>query len=376
MLSTPSKNSSAARKAARARRQAEREAARNGQSAKKKPEGWKETLRFWAWAILIVLILRAFLFEPFRIPTPSMERTLLVGDFLFVSKLHYGARTPNTIGIPFTGVYLPGVELPQARLPGFADVERGDVAVFNYPPETGPIERKTPYIKRIVGVPGDTMLLLDKVLYVNGERFPLAPTQEQNWVVTPSENVGIPRARLEELNAELLGTIPNTSQIVINGPPAAAEAIRSWPYVASVEGYAIPEGRSTGPMFPAGTSFNRDNYGPVTVPEAGQTVRLTPETWPALEALITRYEGHRAETLGDGRFRIDGEVADTYTFEQDYYFAMGDNRDNSQDSRFWGFVPHDHLVGKAVLIFFSLDMEDRLFGLLPTPRLRGLKPIR
>ena len=298
------------RKAARTRRKAEREAARNGASTKK-PEGWKETLRFWAWAILIVLILRAFLFEPFRIPTPSMERTLLVGDFLFVSKLHYGARTPNTVGIPFTGIYLEGLELPQTRLPGFADVERGDVAVFNYPPETGPVERKTPYIKRLVGVPGDTILLLDKELYVNGDRFALAPTQEQNWVVTPSENVGIPRARLEELDAELLGTIPGTTQIVINGPPAAAEAIRSWPYVASVEGYAIPEGRSNGPMFPAGTSFNRDNYGPLAVPEAGLTVALTAETWPVLEDVITRYEGHRAEALPNGTFRIDGEIANT-----------------------------------------------------------------
>jgi len=375
LLSTPSKKSKADREAARARRKAEREAARSGEPVKNQ-EGWRETLRFWAWAILIVLVLRAFLFEPFRIPTPSMEKTLLVGDFLFVSKLHYGARTPNTVGIPFTGLYLPGLELPQTRLPGFDDPDRGDVAVFNYPPERGPVERKTPYIKRLVGMPGDTLVLLDKVLYVNGERFALAPTQEQNWIVTPSENVGIPRARLDEVGAELLGTIPGTNRIVINAPPAAAEAIRAWSYVASVEGYSIPEGRSNGPMFPAGAGFNRDNYGPIVVPAAGQTVRLTPETWPTVEDIITRYEGHSAEMLGNGRYRIDGDLAETYTFRQDYYFAMGDNRDNSQDSRFWGFVPHDHLVGKAVLVFFSLDMENRLLGLLPTPRLRGLSPIR
>jgi signal peptidase I len=376
LLSTPSKKKKASREAARARRKAEREAARGG-SAPKRQEGWRETLRFWAWAILVILVLRAFFFEPFRIPTPSMENTLLVGDFLFVSKLHYGARTPNTVCVPFLGApCLPGVELPQTRLPGFDDPDRGDVAVFNYPPETGPVERKTPYIKRLVGMPGDTLLVLDKVLYVNGERFALLPTQEQNWVVTPSENVGIPRARLDDVGAELLGTIPGTNRLVVNGPPAAAAAIRAWPYVASVEGYAIPEGRSTGAMFPARSAFNRNNYGPVVVPAAGQSVRLTPETWPLVEDVVTRFEGRRAEALPDGRFRIDGEPADAYTFRQDYYFGMGDNRDNSEDSRFWGFVPNDHLVGKAVLVFFSLDMEDRLLGLIPTPRLRGLQPIR
>ena len=368
MPSTTTKKSARAREAERARRRAEREAARSGKPAKK--EGWRETLRFWAWAILIILVVRIFLFEPFRIPTPSMEKTLLVGDFLFVSKLHYGARTPNTIGVPFTGLYLRGVELPQVRLPGFAEVERGDVAVFNYPPETGPVERRTPYIKRLVAVPGDTLLLLDKVLYVNGERYPLAETQEQHWRVTPAERASVPAAQIEAVGAELVGTIPGTRRLVVNADPAAVAAMRAWPYVAEVEPFTIPEGTSTGVMFPAGSGFNRDNYGPLIIPKKGQTARLTPATWPALKDIVTRYEGRRAEALADGTFRIDGELTDTYTFEQDYYFAMGDNRDNSQDSRFWGFVPHDHLVGKAVLIFFSIDTERWL------PRLRGLLPIR
>ncbi len=368
MPSTTTDKNARAREAERKRRKAEREAARNGKPAKK--EGWRETLRFWAWAILIIVLVRIFLFEPFRIPTPSMEKTLLVGDFLFVSKLHYGARTPSTIGVPFTGLYLRGVELPQARLPGFSSVRRGDVAVFNYPPDAGPVERRTPYIKRLVGVPGDTVRLVDKVLYVNGTRYPLTEAQEQHWRVTPAGQSSVPASRVRDLGAEVIGTIPNTGHLVVNATPGAVAEMRGWPYVAEVEPFSIPEHTSTGAMFPAGSGFNRDNYGPLVLPRKGQTARLTPEAWPALRDIITRFEGHTAEALPDGTFRIDGEVTDAYTFEQDYYFAMGDNRDNSQDSRFWGFVPHDHLVGKAVLVFFSIDTERWL------PRLRGLLPIR
>ncbi len=370
MPTTPT-TSARAREADRKRRKVERasaRAARKGQPGKK--DGWRETLRFWAWAILIILFVRIFLFEPFRIPTPSMEKTLLVGDFLFVSKLHYGTRTPNTIGIPFTRFYLKGVELPQVRLPGFAEVERGDVAVFNYPPETGPIERRTPYIKRVVGLPGDTLRLVDKVVYVNAKRYPLIDTQEQHWRVTPTGNAAVPAARIEEIGAELVGSIPATPQLVVNATPGAAEAMRAWPYVASVEPFSIPEGTSTGVMFPAGHSFNRDNYGPIVIPRRGQLAQLTTENWSAFKDIITRYEGHAAEALPNGTFRIDGTPTTTYTFAQDYYYMMGDNRDNSQDSRFWGFVPHDHLVGKAVLVFFSIDTERWL------PRLRGLLPIR
>src|SRR5690606_35305335 len=133
--------------------------------------GWKETLRFWVVAIFVIVVVRAFLFEPYRIPSESMEETLLVRDFLIVSKLHYGPRTPNTIGVPLTPLYLRGVQLPQTRLPGFAEVERGDVVVFNYPasfdvergqvPSTVPIERRDPYIKRVVALPGDTLAVLD-----------------------------------------------------------------------------------------------------------------------------------------------------------------------------------------------------------------------
>jgi len=345
---------------------------------KRKPD-WRESARFWFWAILITLVLRAFIIEPYRIPTPSMERTLLVGDFLFVSKLHYGPRTPNTIGIPFTGVYLRGLTFPQTRLPGFTSVSRGDVAVFNYPPETGPIERRTPYIKRLVAMPGDKVLVLDKVLYVNEERYPLSQHQMQSWRVEPAAEQVLTPGLVRSTGAELLGQDPNPRPrpaFVVNGTPAQAEVLEALPQVGDVHPHVLPEGQYTQGMFPAGLGYNRDNYGPLVIPARGDEVQLTAETWSTYRDAIVRYERRSAEALPDGSFEIDGQPATTYTFEQDYYFALGDNRDNSEDSRFWGLVPHDHLVGKAVLVFFSLDFENRWLGFIPGPRLRGLAPIR
>ena len=169
---------------------------------------------FWVKAIAIILVLRVFLFEPYRIPSESMEDTLLVYDFLIVSKLHYGARTPATIGIPFTGIYIPGFRLPQTRLPGFSEPTRGDVAVFNYPPavdvvrgqipESIPTERRAPYIKRLIGMPGDTLAVLDKLVHIDGEPYPLRNDMKQRWRVV---GTGAGRAnvrQLDELGIELV----------------------------------------------------------------------------------------------------------------------------------------------------------------------------
>jgi signal peptidase I len=325
-------------------------------TAPTRKERFRENVRFWVTTLLIVLFIRAFFFEAFRIPTPSMERSLLVGDFLFVSKLHYGARTPETIGIPFTGIYAPGIRLPQTRLPGFSSVKRGDVAVFNYPPDLAPVERKTPYIKRIVALPGDQISLLDKMLYIDGEAHPLTPTMMQHWGVTPVAGADLPLARLRDFDIEYVGELRSPRKIVVNAAPGAVDLLRGLPYVADVEPFVIPEGMMQ-QAWPEGSQFNRDNYGPITVPARGASVQLTQETWPVVRDIINRYEGREARVGSNGGFLIDGQPATSYTFGQDYYFAMGDNRDNSEDSRFWGYVPHDHLVGKAVILFFSIDME-------------------
>lgn len=338
---------------------------------------FRESVRFWFWAIIITLILRAFIIEPYRIPTPSMEETLLVGDFLFVSKLHYGPRTPNTLGVPFTGVYLRGLEFPQARIPGFGSVGRGDVAVFNHPPEAGPIERRTPYIKRLVGLPGDKVLILDKVLYVNDERYPLTAEQMQRWRVEPEEDQPLSASMIRGMGIDLVGQVREPRPAyVVNATPVGREGLLAHPAIGLVEPFVEPENLRHPGIFPPGAGYNADHYGPLAVPRSGDTVELNEQTWAAYRSVITRYEGRAAEQRPDGTFVIDGETVTSYTFEQDYYFALGDNRDNSEDSRFWGFVPHDHLVGKAVMVFFSLDFENRWLGFVPAPRLRGLRPIR
>ncbi len=307
-----------------------------------------------ATALVVALGVRLFVAEAFRIPTASMEETLLVGDFLLVSKLHYGARTPATVGLPFSHRYLPDLRLPSARLPGVRDVERGDVIVFNHPTERGPVERRTYYIKRVVGLPGDTVALVGKELRVGGEAVGLGPEMLADWLVRLDprsafsldafREIGVRRAVVRE--AEGVWRVRMTR--------AQAEAVAAWDAVLDLRpAFAAPSER----LFPAGRPQSLDDYGPVAVPKRGQAVALTAETWPALRDVIERYEGHTARRRADGRFEVDGAVAGRYTPAQDYYFVMGDNRDDSSDSRRWGFVPRDHVVGKAVLVYFSWDAE-------------------
>ena len=328
---------------------------------------FRENAWYWVKAITAILILRAFIAEPYRIPSESMEDTLLVGDFLIVSKLNWGPRTPGTVGIPFTQVYLPALQFPQVRLPGFTEPDRGDVVVFNYPasqdvergviPATVPIERRSPYIKRITALPGDTVAVLDKTLHVNGRPVPLAPTMKQRWVVVSADGTR-PNARaLEDMGVQFL---PGTDRQAEGGPrqyevyatPPEVEALEALGSVARVEPFILRED-----VVDATYGANPDHVRPRVVPAAGLTVPLDDASLGVYGEAIVRHEGRRLERAPGGGVLLDGEPASTYTFEQDYYMAMGDFRDNSVDSRYWGFVPHSHLVGKAVLTFLSFKGE-------------------
>ncbi|MEM6785789.1 MAG: signal peptidase I [Bacteroidota bacterium] len=387
--------SSRSKRARKRDRAAKEGAAQDGHA--KKQEGWRETVRFYVIAIAVILFIRTFFFTPFRIPTPSMEDSLLVGDFLIVSKIGYGARTPNTIGVPFTNIYLPGIEFPQARLPGLGGVERGDIVVFNYPPSSTddprfgtpagtPIERRHPYVKRVLGLPGDTIAVVDKLVYVNGEAYPLEDGQQHNWLVELAPGGRVGAATLDDLGLEpveafmmeqLYGQARTDSTFGVNGSSEEAAELVALPAVEAVTPLVIPDDRGES-IFPRSRTqrgqagVNRDNVPPLPIPKAGATVPLNRETWPYYRAIVNRYEGHTARLLADGTVEVDGTVQPTYTFEQDYYVGIGDNRDNSEDSRFWGFVPHDHVIGEVKLVFLSFDTE-RFF----LPRVtRTFRPVR
>ena len=307
-------------------------------------------------ALLVALAIRLFAAEAFRIPTTSMERSLLVGDFLLVSKLHYGPRTPGTLGLPFSDWYVRGLDLPSVRLPGFTEVERGDVIVFNHPTESGPVDRRTHYIKRVVGLPGDTVTLVQKQVRVNGEALPLGDGMQQEWLVTLDREVPFALDAFLGIGVRSSPVREDDGVWRIRMTLAEAETVATWPAVRDLRPAVATQPDM---LFPFGRRQTLDDWGPVVVPKRGQVVRLDAETWPAVRDVIERHEGHTARRFADGRYEIDGALVDTYTFEQDYYFVLGDNRDDSSDSRRWGFVPRSHLVGKAVLVYFSWDASAR-----------------
>lgn len=338
-----------------------------------KAKTWaKEWLDAIIWAGTVALIVRTFFFEAYRIPTPSMERTLLTGDFLIVSKLNYGLRTPMALGVPFTEINWNGFEFPWTRLPGWQDVERNDIVVFNYPIDDAIISNKTNYIKRAVGAPGDTLEIRDKVLYVNGEREAHRDTYEQIYRVVPRERVRLSETKISLAGGLLRGT--DTEAYYISLTEAGRAAIAAWPEVASVDLYVRPAevndyDRSTFD-FRRGMGSNHDHIAPFMVPGRDLTIALDDATWPVYRLVVERFEGNIVARTADGGFLLNGEPATTYTFTKNYYFMMGDNRDNSEDSRMWGFVPEDHVIGKPAIIYFSIDMErwvprlGRIFNLI------------
>jgi len=343
------------------------DSSRDADARKSELRQWGESL---VVAVVIVLIVRSLLFDLFRIPTPSMEENLLVGDYLVVSKLHYGPRTPVSLGIPLTSIHLPGVTFPYQRLPGFSEVQRGDPIVFNYPPDDEPIDRKVHYVKRVIGMPGDTLSVQDKLVTINGDPLPLGRGMQQYWTVTKSDaRYQIPRRRMEEMGISEVRRTDRAETVRVLATPEGAEQMRQRSWVRSIEPYILDSDEYDELMYPSGRGYTPDNYGPVHIPAKGTTVKLTDQNWALYRPAIVRYEGHAAQQMTDSTFAIDGARTSTYTFQQDYFFAMGDNRDNSQDSRFWGFVPMNHVVGKAVLTYFSWDHEEWLprFGRIMRP---------
>ncbi len=319
----------------------------------------RDGLQILGIALLISLFLRGCVLEGFRIPSESMEKSLLVGDFVLVSKLHYGPRLPMTLGLPLTNWYFEDLALPYARLPGFSSIRRGDVMVFNYPREAAPVDRRLHYIKRVVGLPGDSVALRDKQLYVNGVVVPLGETMQQRWIAETTPGFIFPVDSLRALGASQVSVLERErGKVAFVATHACADVVASWDSVAGVAPYVQARDLGFGiRIFPRGSGFGRDHYGPLYVPAKGDTITLTESNWLLYRDLIQRYEHHQARLLPSGAFEIDSVRTAHYVLEQDYFFVLGDNRDSSVDSRVWGFVPMDHIVGKALFVYFSWDAQ-------------------
>lgn len=386
----------------------------------------RSAFREWADAIVFAVVaatlIRIFVAEAYMIPTPSMEKTLLVGDFLFVSKFQYGARIPNTpLAMPFVHhtipvlnikSYVEWIKLPYRKLPGFEDVKRNDMVVFNFPagdtvvlenqgpsyydivrytayqnridynsarellwsdPNTHivarPVDKRENYIKRCVAVPGDELEVKNGVLFINDK-----PAYRPEFLYTPYTVLFKPgmkpgQDRMDELEMDDISnrfTNEPGLRCVILMTRDRAEWLKTSGVANLVEPFYYPKGVMQSPVqdiFPNDTSryrWNVDNFGPVHIPKKGETITLNDSIYDQYNRIISVYECNTVERK-DGKFIINGHETTTYTFKMDYYWMMGDNRHNSQDSRYWGFVPEDHIVGKAWFIWMSYGSTGNLF---------------
>ncbi|MBC5774860.1 signal peptidase I [Pontibacter sp. KCTC 32443] len=337
----------------------------------KEPKKKKSFAREWGDAILFAVVAASLIrwatFEAYTIPTPSMEKSLLVGDFLFVSKLHYGPRTPITpLQVPLThqtiwGTNIPSysdaIQLKSYRLPGFSEVKQGDVVVFNYPPEEQhPADLRTNYIKRCVAVAGDSIEVRNKQVIVNGKPMNNPEKLQYAYFMGTSNVLNENFFLSHELDLTSVYTWEGGYRF--NATSEKAAELAKLDFVKEVTLLETKKGEEDTQIFPHVPSkykWNQDFFGPLYVPKEGATVSITPETLPLYETVILKYEHNENAEVRDGKLYLDGKQVNQYTFKQNYYFMMGDNRHNSMDSRFWGFVPADHIVGKAVMIWMSTD---------------------
>lgn len=363
---------------------------------------WVNSILF---AIVAATLVHTYFVQPYVIPTGSLEKTLLIGDFLFVSKAHYGPRTPmTTISAPMVHDTVPliGVksylfddnffrkevsfrnkfQLPYLRIPGFYKIKRNEIVVFNQPADTlldmnnlrpkrnyyKPIDKKTNLVKRCVGVPGDSLEIRDGYIYINGSRtkLPGRAKPQYNFFVdtqgkTIRQTVLTNRYRVRDGLKYSNGryALNRKGGYVLTMTDKEAEQIAKNPVVVGVTKILQAKGVD-GDVFPhlPSLGWNEDNYGPIYIPQEGKTVELNKFSLPFYKRIIQEYEGNELSVRGD-EIRINGEVTNSYTFKQDYYWMMGDNRQNSLDARAWGYVPFDHVVGKPVFIWFSWDSSAR-----------------
>lgn len=358
---------------------------------------WFEAIVF---AVFCATFVRWIFMEAYVIPTGSMERSLLIGDFLFVSKAAYGPRTPQTpLQVPLTHQTIWGTDAPSYstalslksyRLPSLGKVARNDVVVFNYPAEYEdedyntdrngnyhPLDLKTHYIKRAVGMPGDTLQIKSAVLYINGEEAVRPPFMQHKYFVYTDQMI---RKRIFDKydiryidprsNDDDVSYYPGQGYGIVMSSETAAE-IAKLPFVEKVVLQLQPEGQREYRIFQRTQYFNwnSDHFGPLVIPKQGMTIEINEDNLERYFYAIQHYEGHKEATVDNGVLKINGEAVATYTFNRNYYFMMGDNRHASDDSRFWGFLPEDNVVGQASFIWMSWDSQGSFFNKIRWSRL-------
>jgi signal peptidase I len=386
---------------------------------------WLDALIF---AVIAVTLINIFLFQNYRIPTGSMEKSLLIGDHLFVSKIAYGPRMPNTpIAFPFTQHTMPItkgkswsdlIHWDYKRLVGTGHVRNGDPIVFNFPAgdtvviedqttsyyeimrraateimyrdlsSTGktqseahyltlarkemwekyeiiyrPVDRRDNYVKRCIGLPGDTIYLVDGTLYVNGKLVPENKTQQTTYTILTNGTTINPKAfeRLKISKADQQGYLGSSYMLPLT--KENSEKISKFSNVTEVQRYIMRKGLFAPYIFPYSKvlKWNEDNFGPLWIPRKGVTVRIDTSNIRMYERIIDVYEDNDLKVEGD-KILVNGVPADSYTFKMDYYWMMGDNRHNSADSRYWGFVPEDHVIGKPKFIWLSINKDGKGLG--------------
>ena len=355
---------------------------------------WLSSILF---AIVAATIVHTYFMQPFTIPSSSLEKSLLVGDFLFVSKFHYGARVPmTTVGAPMVHDTIPGLnkksylfnddfetrktswknklQLPYLRIPGFEKIDRNEIVVFNQPADTlrdmnefkpdrnyyKPIDKKTNLVKRCVGIAGDSLEVRNGYVYINGEKneLPDRAHLQFSYLVQPKTNQFNPKFvkdRYDITDGFGIMNAQNTYYFSAISDEALAK-FKNHPNVASITPNKQEKGLRDPDIFPHDPNYNWnvDFFGPIYIPEEGKTIDINLDVLPLYKRVITEYEGNTLQVKGN-QILINGELANTYTFKQNYYWMMGDNRHNSIDARRWGFVPFNHVIGKPVFIWMSWD---------------------
>jgi signal peptidase I len=351
---------------------------------KKKKHKSKSEFRSWidaiGFAIIAATILRTFLIEAYTIPTSSMEKSMLIGDFLFVSKVAYGPRVPMTPlavplvhhTVPFFGTksYSESLKFPYHRMKGLGKIKRNDCVVFNWPAEKlgRPIDKKENYVKRCVGIPGDILELTESELIVNGAPQEVFKGIKEQWHYKLKTNgTGLNTKILyEKYDITEGGYGRNRNEYNLTLTNENRDALASFSNISSIIRKVEKKGVFANYIFPHNENYawNIDNFGPIKIPAAGDKINLTITNLLIYKDIIERYENNKLEII-ENQIYINDKLSENYIFKMNYYWMMGDNRHNSADSRFWGFVPEDHIVGKALFIWMSWDKNAK-----------GLKKIR